>query len=527
MTDEHVFGMVANTCSQSTLIRAVALAAIALVVWSVARTALGRPRPEGRLPREGLRHALVDRAARTTAATFATRSGRSSSEPPRRRRDLRPGRRSSCRSSSLRLLSGAPRLRSRRWISTSSSSARPRSAPTARRGTELAARAARRRPAALRLRRGHAAPAAALVGRARRSRGDLHHALPRRPLPRAARDAEDVLAPDAGRAAHASTDRPGCATSSTRSRASSARLTYPRRARRGARRATCSRATATRSASSRSTTACPRSGTRSSRTSGPAASTTRRPTRSASRSAPSGARSSAARPSTLADGRIVQPERARRRAAARPDGRLHRRHPPGGGRRDALPRRRPADPRGDLRRGRARARRRHRALDRASRPPRSHATPACRCSRSRTSRRATSARELAARGARGLPRHDPAARLRRRRAPVPASGASRRSSRAAPGPERHARGDARPRDGRRGFDGRAARYEELRPGRRRTGGRSSTRSCGSASSAASRVLEIGCGTGRLAQALEERERSRASGRSTPRRRWSRARRRSA
>ena len=65
-----------------------------------------------------------------------------------------------------------------------------------------AARPPRRRPAALRLRRGHAAPAAALERRPRRPARDLPHALPRRPLPRPARDAEDVRAPRPRRAAH-------------------------------------------------------------------------------------------------------------------------------------------------------------------------------------------------------------------------------------------------------------------------------------------------------------------------------------
>src|SRR4051794_20452397 len=58
-----------------------------------------------------------------------------------------------------------------------------------------AARAARRRPAAVRLRRGHPAPALALVGRAPRPRRDLPHALPRRPFPRATGDAQDLCAP--------------------------------------------------------------------------------------------------------------------------------------------------------------------------------------------------------------------------------------------------------------------------------------------------------------------------------------------
>ena len=53
------------------------------------------------------------------------------------------------------------------------------------------ARAPRRRAAAVRLRRGHPAPAPAL-GRAGRARGGLHHPLPRRPRARPARDAQDL-----------------------------------------------------------------------------------------------------------------------------------------------------------------------------------------------------------------------------------------------------------------------------------------------------------------------------------------------
>ena len=63
------------------------------------------------------------------------------------------------------------------------------------------ARAARRRPAAVRLRRGHAAPAPAL-DRPAGPRGDLPDPFPRRPLPRAAGDAEDVRPARARGAAH-------------------------------------------------------------------------------------------------------------------------------------------------------------------------------------------------------------------------------------------------------------------------------------------------------------------------------------
>ena len=73
------------------------------------------------------------------------------------------------------------------------------SAPTARRGVAAHARAPRRRAAAVRLRRGDAAPAAALDVGLLDLRGDLPHALPRGPLPRPAGDAQDVRAPRARR----------------------------------------------------------------------------------------------------------------------------------------------------------------------------------------------------------------------------------------------------------------------------------------------------------------------------------------
>ena len=73
------------------------------------------------------------------------------------------------------------------------------SAPTAQRGLPATLVRLRRRPAALRLRRGHAAPAGPL-GRADRAGGGLPHPLPRRPRARAARDAED-LQPAPARAA--------------------------------------------------------------------------------------------------------------------------------------------------------------------------------------------------------------------------------------------------------------------------------------------------------------------------------------
>ena len=64
------------------------------------------------------------------------------------------------------------------------------------------ARPARRRPASVRLLRRDAAAAAAQRRGPRRARGDLPHALPRRPLPRAPRDAQDLLVARPRAAAH-------------------------------------------------------------------------------------------------------------------------------------------------------------------------------------------------------------------------------------------------------------------------------------------------------------------------------------
>ena len=68
---------------------------------------------------------------------------------------------------------------------------------------------ARRRPPPDRLRRGHAAPAAAL-GRPARHRARLPDPLPRRPLPRAARDDEDVRAARPRACRSRSTGRAAC-----------------------------------------------------------------------------------------------------------------------------------------------------------------------------------------------------------------------------------------------------------------------------------------------------------------------------
>src|SRR5215475_7794458 len=65
-------------------------------------------------------------------------------------------------------------------------------------GADGPARAPRRRAAALRLRRGDTAANAAFDGGPGRASRGLPDALPRRPLPRPAGDAQDVRAPRAG-----------------------------------------------------------------------------------------------------------------------------------------------------------------------------------------------------------------------------------------------------------------------------------------------------------------------------------------
>ena len=164
-------------------------------------------------------------------------------------------------------------------------------------GRPLAERAddpARRRSPALRLRRGDAAADAALECRARRPARGLPHPLPRRPLPRAARDAEDVRAPRARRADHDlraagafANCSARCAGSSASSRTRTSSSSSPR--------ATRSSAATTSSSPSRSRTASPRSATRSSKRTGRVGSTSRPQTSSACRTGPSAARSSAAR----------------------------------------------------------------------------------------------------------------------------------------------------------------------------------------------------------------------------------------
>ena len=115
------------------------------------------------------------------------------------------------------------------------------------------------------------------------------------------------------------------------------------------------------------------------------------------------------------------------------------------------------------------------------------------------------AADLLARGARGVPVDDPAARLRRHRGAV---------SRARRADARQGRRPARaPRAGSAGDVERTRRpgSTSVPRGTRSsgrsttTGGRSSSSSSGSASCTRARVLEVGCGTGRLSAALEARE----------------------
>ena len=134
------------------------------------------------------------------------------------------------------------------WISTSSSWARrARCRPRSAGAPSLLVRRGRR-AASLRLRRGNAAAAPGLGGRARRPARGLLHALPRRPLPRPAGDAEDVRAARARGADHvygpAGSRRrssPTCAGSSASSRTSTRSSSSAR--------ATACRATATSSRS--------------------------------------------------------------------------------------------------------------------------------------------------------------------------------------------------------------------------------------------------------------------------------------
>ena len=294
-----------------------------------------------------------------------------------------------------------PSYTPRGWTSTSSSSAPPARCrpPTVRRPRCSSARG---RTPALRLRRGHPAPAAALVARADRPPRGLPHPLPRRPLPRAARHAQDVRAARARGADH--DPRPARARRPVPVAAADLRQAHlPVRAR---------GAPSRRHARPRRLPAghVPRRARRLSI--GYALVEDERPGRFDVETAdalgvPFGPERGALQRGeavTLADGTRSRPEQVL--GEARPGRTIVI---PGDTAPDAVgpggvDRRRPARPRGDLPRGRARARRRDGALDRASTRRSSPRRQASGCSRSRTSRRGTSGPTRPARPARSSPK---------------------------------------------------------------------------------------------------------------------------
>ena len=271
----------------------------------VQRTQLDQRRARADLPRSLRGHALVDRGVALRRATRARRSGASRTATTSARW-CTPASGSSCRRTSLDLPG---------WTWTSSSSARRGSMPTADRAPTALIDPARGRAPALRLRRGHAAPAAPLERRPRRSARGLPHPLPRRPLPRAAGDAEDVRAPRPRGADHDL--RAARARRPVRLAAADLRKAHLSvRTGRAEPGDSIDRGGLPPRRRSRSRTASRRSATRSSRMTGRAASTSRRPTHSASRTVRSAARSSAASRSRLRTGRVVTPDQVLGPAAA-------------------------------------------------------------------------------------------------------------------------------------------------------------------------------------------------------------------
>ena len=360
LTDEHVFASMRTHVRQN------------------------RPHRRDRRARLERRRALVRGARRRSRwsrrASRTTRSGRSrgahyggdirdaiwrieqANHLAGRRRPRRPAARPSVAPRRHRRAARA-RDNRRRWTSTSSSSAR-RAACRRPARAGRAARPARRRAAALRLRRGHAAAADALDGRAARPRGDLHRALPRRPLPRPARDAEDV--PLRQRELPLTVYGPPGLARPLRLLAPRLRQAHlPARARRGARRGRRSNATAT----DRRLPGAPRrrgaSATRSSRTTRPGRFDVDTADALGIPNGPERGALQRGESITLDDGRVVTPDAGARRGAAGPQGRDPRRHRARRGGARARPGRRRARPRGDVLRGGARARRRHAPLDRA------------------------------------------------------------------------------------------------------------------------------------------------------------------
>ena len=169
---------------------------LALVVWSIVARPSGahgpktfyRVKPTTRSGRS--RRPLRRRRPRTRSGRSSTRTTRTGSEIAPGEKLVLPEPAGSERRRS------AVRLRSPRWTSTSSSSARrrarrPRGAARAPCSSGAAATACSSTAA-----RARSASCCAL-DRPRRPRGGLPHAPPRRPLPRPAGHAQDVLAADA------------------------------------------------------------------------------------------------------------------------------------------------------------------------------------------------------------------------------------------------------------------------------------------------------------------------------------------
>ena len=399
LTGRTVFASVTNRCSSSCS----RIAGARARRLDVAARPVGRTRPEDVLPRAGRTTRSGRSPRRTTAATCASAIWRiqqanhlsGATISPGRGSLLPLGRRAGSRR--LRAVRGrrsTPRGREYdrpRWTSTSSSSARP---------------AARRPRAARRARCSSGAAATGCSSTAARAPSGSSCAR-RSGSSTCARSSSRTSTPITTSACPGCSRRSRCAMRETpltiygppglarpvRRAAPRLRAAHlPARARRGApgrgararRLPSCS--------SSRSRTASPPSGTRSSRRSGPAASTSRPPTRSACPSGPRARRAPARRVGHAAP-TAARSRPTRSSARARPGGRSST---PATRRRAEVVRvllrgRRRSGPRGDVRRGRARARRARRCTRPRARPPRSRATRACRCSRSRTSRRATSA----------------------------------------------------------------------------------------------------------------------------------------
>ena len=220
-----MFASITNTCSSRSSHSRRSLSSSG----AIAARPSGAHGPQDHLPGAGRTTRSGRSRARTTAATCATRSGGSSKANHldgttiRARGAAGPavGPTGPAGPATARGYDRAA------WTSTSSSSAPPASAPTARRGaarrcscaaaaTGCSSTAARARSASC------CARSVGLVDLAR----DLPHALPRRPLPRPARDAEDVRAARPRGAAHVY-GPPGLRDLFGDARRIVGRLTYP------------------------------------------------------------------------------------------------------------------------------------------------------------------------------------------------------------------------------------------------------------------------------------------------------------